>query len=156
MTYEKSEFGWLIILLFFPIVAFLPLAYIYQWGNHPISLTPMMVLSGIMVFIALLFYKLRIKIDEGGIHLIYGIGLIRKNIRPDRVDRVQSMKTPWYYGLGIRITPKGILYNIHSLKAVKIDYIKRGRQKTIMIGTPQPEGLREFLTRKYITAKTDQ
>jgi hypothetical protein len=107
----------------------------------------MIVLTGIMIFVGLLFYKLRIKIDGGGIHLIYGTGLIRKTIRPDRIDQLTVLKTPWYCGLGIRITPKGILYNIHSLRAVKIDYVKRGRQKTVMIGTPEPEDLREFLRR---------
>lgn len=155
MMYDKSQTGWLVILIFVPIIVFMPLAYIKQWGDNPVTLGSLIVLTGIMVFIALLFYKLRIKIDDAGIHLIYGIGLVRKTIRPDRVDHIECIKTPWYYGLGIRITPKGILYNIHSLKAVRIEYQKGGKQKRIMIGTPQPEELKEFLQHKYNSGKTD-
>jgi hypothetical protein len=149
MIYDKSEFGWMIFVLFLPIVVFLPLAYVYQWGNHPLPLFPMIGLTVFLIFIVSLFYQLRIIIKDRAIHLIYGIGLVKETIRPERINELTLLKTPWYYGLGIRFTPMGILYNIHSLKAVKIDCLKRGRQKTVLIGTPDPEELRNFLLRRF-------
>lgn len=69
----------------------------------------------------------------------YGIGLIRIRFKIDKLEATQIIKTPWYYGLGIRVTPKGMLYNIQGSKAVEIKYLGNGKSKSVMIGTAEPE-----------------
>ncbi|MEM1135923.1 MAG: hypothetical protein AAGI07_08780, partial [Bacteroidota bacterium] len=71
--------------------------------------------------------------------------LIRISFKIDRLEQAQIIKTPWYYGLGIRMTPEGMLYNIQGPKAVKIRYLSNGRNKSVMIGTLEPEKLNKVL-----------
>ncbi|WP_258103257.1 hypothetical protein [Marinoscillum sp. MHG1-6] len=145
MKYQKTQFGWFVVLSFVPIMAFLYLSHIYQWGDHPIPDRAYTILSALFFVICLLFYKLTIKLDGLSLILIYGIGIIQIKFRLDKVERVDIIKTPWYYGLGIRITPKGMLYNIQGSKALRIVYLRDGKRKSVMVGTPEPERLKGAL-----------
>lgn len=105
MTYKKSQTGWLIVIIVSPILVFLLFTYLFQWGNNPITLIPFLGISGIMIFVILLFYKLTIRIEGRKIEAIYGIGLIKFTIRIDVLNSVSIIRTPWWYGWGIRFTP---------------------------------------------------
>ena len=133
------------ILIFVPANLFLFLAYINQWGNNPLPLVPFLILTGIFILINSLFYKLTIELDGSILKIIYGIGLIKINFRIDEIVESRVIKTPWYYGLGIRITPKGMLYNIQGSKAIRIKYISNGKSISVMVGSPEPERLKQVL-----------
>ena len=139
--YKKSQYGWLLIVMVLTILGFLFLAYTYQWGDFPLPFLPFLLLSLLFVFVFLLFYKLTIEIRSSGLRLIYGIGIVSIAIDIDQLKQVESIKTRWYWGLGIRITPKGMLYNIQGLKAVRLEYISKGKHKKVMVGSPEPEKL---------------
>jgi len=149
MKYKKSQTGWVLIAIFAPVLGFLFLAHLNRWGNNPLPLTPFLILSGLFVFISLLFYKLTVHVEKSKIKLIYGIGLIRATFKIDQLSRAEVIKTPWYYGLGIRITPKGMLYNIHGSQAVRLEYQHKGKSKSVMIGTPEPEQLKDYLEKNF-------
>ena len=127
------------------ILGFIFLAYLNQWGNNPLPTVPFLILMGLFLFIIPLFYKLTIKIEGTTLRLIYGIGIIRINFRIDELLDVETIRTPWYYGWGIRVTPKGMLYNIQGSKALRVKYRKNGKNKKVMIGTPEPELLKAYL-----------
>lgn len=145
MTYKKSQIGWILLVIFVAVIVFLYLGYLNQLGNNPIPLMPFLVLTMLFVAICLLFFKLTVAIDGSTVRVIYGIGLINIRFRIDKLIRVEIIKTPWYYGLGIRMTPKGMLYNIQGSKAIKLEYISSGKRKSVMIGTPEPKKLKEVL-----------
>lgn len=149
MTYNKSQTGWLILVIMVPIIVFLFITYLNQWGNNPIPLIPYLSISGILVLVVLLFYKLTIRIDGRKIEAIYGIGLIKFTIRIDVLNSVKTLRTPWWYGWGIRFTPKGRLYNIHGSKAVRLEYRREGKSKSIMLGTPEPEKLKDIIEKHF-------
>lgn len=150
MNYKKTQIGWLIIGIFLPILFIFYLAYENQWGSNPIPLDSFKAIVLIFVIIVALFYKLTIEIDGQVLKLSYGIGLIRIKFKIDQLEEVQVIKTPWYSGLGIRFTSKGMLYNIHGLKAVRIIYISNGKSKSVMVGTAEPERLKEALEGSFL------
>jgi hypothetical protein len=150
MVYRKSQTGWILIWIFVPIIAFLYLAYLNHWGNHPITFGPFVALSGLFILIAALFFKLTVEVEDSVIRVIYGIGLIRIMFRIDQLESVETLRTPWYYGLGIRVTPQGMLYNIHGTKAVRVNYLREGKRKSVMIGTPEPERLKAVLDEHFM------
>lgn len=150
MEYRKSQIGWLLIGFFSVVTLFIVLAYLNQWGSKPISATAFLVVLLIQIFVLLLFYKLTILVNQSTIKIRYGIGLIRITIKIEKLLEVESIKTPWYYGLGIRITPKGMLYNIQGLNALKLVYQNRGNDKTLMLGTQEPEVLKRYLENHFL------
>jgi len=149
MNYEETQFGIVFIIGFVLIGILITFSYIYKWGNNPIPQLPFLILQGVFFIIFALFYKLVVNIENGVILISYGIGLIKIRIKPDSYYNSEKFIVPWYYGLGIRITPKGMLYNIRGNKTVKMEFQKKGVNKTVMIGTSDPESLKRFLDRHF-------
>ncbi len=153
MNYEETQYGFVFIIGFVLAGILMIFAYVYKWGNNPISQIPFMILSGVFAVILALFYKLEVRIENRKILIIYGIGLIRIKIEPDRYYNSEEFKVPWYYGLGIRITPGGMLYNLRGDRAVIIELQTKGVKKTIIIGTADPKRLKIFLNRHFAVIK---
>lgn len=146
--YDHSQMGWIILISMGVTSMVFTLQFLLGLGSPKTSVMGYLVIIGITVLITSLFYRLRVVVDTTGIHLIYGIGLIKFSIKPDHVKSVRIVRNPWYYGLGIRIIPKGILYNIHGLEAVEIIY-EDGREKMVRIGSDEVEVLKAYLEKKY-------
>ena len=94
MKYKQSQFGWVVIILFTLLVAFLCLAYAFQWGNNPLSFIPFLTLSSIPVILGLMLYKLTVEVKGTTLRLSYGIGLIslKFEIDEDRKSKVQKQR----------------------------------------------------------------
>ncbi|MCW5521011.1 hypothetical protein J1N09_14270 [Aureitalea sp. L0-47] len=149
MNYKKSQTGWLIVLLLGPILIMLYFAYANQWGDNPLPLTPYIIISAVLLFAIALFYKLTIEVDRASVKVTYGIGLIRFKFTIDELLGTQLIRTPWYYGYGIRITPKGMLYNIQGSKAVEVKFLSKGKNKTVLIGSAEPEILQRVIEENF-------
>ena len=145
MKYKQSQFGWVVIILFALLVAFLCLAYAFQWGGNPLPFIPFLALSSILVILGLMLYKLTVEVKGTTLRLSYGIGLISLKFNIDELEETEIIRVPWYYGVGIRITPKGMLYSIHGWKALQINFKSKGKSKRVMVGTAEPELLKKVL-----------
>lgn len=132
-----------------PIILYLYLAFMFQWGDNPMPLTGFVLIESLLLIICLLFFQLTVEIRKPILKISYGIGLIRFNFQIDQIESVEVMSNPWYYGWGIRITPNGMLYNIHGRKAVKINYLRNGKSKSVMVGTAEPEVLKRALEESW-------
>lgn len=138
MEYKHKEIGWFVIAMM-SLSVFLLIAGYLTIVNF--DETILLIIASFLFIITLLFYKLTVRISQSAIQLIYGVGIIRINLNIDQLESVEVTRTPWYYGLGIRFSPKGMIYNIQSLNAVKINLSKNGKSKTLFIGSPHPEAV---------------
>jgi len=89
-----------------------------------------------------LFAALTAVIEEDGLEIRFGPGVIRKRIPLKDIESCQVVKNPWYYGWGIRLTPHGWLYNVSGSHAVEIK-MKTG--KKYRIGTDAPNDLEQVI-----------
>lgn len=145
MIYRKTQIGgWLIVFFTIPIL-WLVFAYFQHWGSRPLTELSLAFAIILLTLIVLLFYRLTVEVKNNRIRLTYGIGLIKITLKIDELISTRVLKTPWYYGLGIRITPKGMLYNIQGSRAVLVEYMHKGELKTVMVGSAEPEKLKEIL-----------
>src|SRR5690606_26802235 len=149
MKYENVQIGWFFIAVMLLVMLSITVGYYYQLGDNPLPANVFQLLIFIFSLVILNFYRLKIKIDETGINLLYGIGLIHININPDSVEHIKVVRTSWLAGFGIRITLKGVLYNIQSRDAVQLAYTKEGKNKTVSIGCRNPEEMKAVLQRRY-------
>lgn len=132
-----TEYGKLFSAIMLIVLALIALSYFSQAGSEPLTFTPFILLSLLFSFLILLFYKLTITIEKGKLTFIYGIGLIKITKKIDTINSIEELKTPWYWGLGIRMTPKGWLYNIQSRETLEINYTKDGKKANLLIGSNQ-------------------
>lgn len=135
VKYSETQKAYWISIPMLIIIIFLVSSYIYQWGDTPIPLIATILTSIFFVIIGMLFYKLTITIDDEYITAAFGIGWIKKTLKISNIDidAIEETITPWYYGIGIRFTPKGILYNSKFGKA--IIFRMKDNSKTVLFGT---------------------
>jgi hypothetical protein len=87
----------------------------------------------------LLFGSLTVRVSHADLQVRFGpFGIVKKIFLISAIRSVTVVKTPWYYGWGIRWTPDGPLYNIAGNAGIEV-ILHDG--KKFRIGTDEPEAL---------------
>lgn len=85
-----------------------------------------------------LFGRLTVSVDQQFVRVAFGIGLIARQIPLSTIRSCEPVRNRWWYGWGIRMTPRGWLWNVSGLSAVELTYTDGGH---FLIGTDDPDGL---------------
>jgi hypothetical protein len=118
--------------------------------NLATGFAPLAVLALIVILLTIsTFATLTVIVDKQAISLRFGVGIIRKEYQLADIVGYQEVKSPWYYLLGIRYTPRGWLYAVSGYSAVELAF-KNG--KFVRIGTDEPEKLIQALDRAMVAA----
>lgn len=136
MEYKRRQYGSLTIGSILILVAIL--ASVSFAGEDLGDSTFRTISIVALALIGLLFMSLTVIVEPSCVRLIYGLGLIRRRIPMERIESAIPVRNSWWYGLGIRLTPHGWMWNIQGLDAVELTYVDGGRFR---IGTADPEGL---------------
>jgi len=142
-TYKKIQYGIFLSLFFLVIIIFILYAGYYQTGSNPIPMNLAYVLSALFILTILLFYKLTITITNEKITASFGVGLIKKSMPINQIATIEKVKMPWYYGVGIRLTPKGWLWNVKVGEAILIH--NKNKTKTFLVGTDDYQTIETIL-----------
>lgn len=110
------------------------LALVSQMGAHPMLLAVL----GLMAFAGVVLSSLTVVLTASSLVLWFGPGVLRKIVPLAEIANVEAVRNPWYYGIGLRATPRGMLYNVSGLSAVEIT---RRDGERFRIGTDEPERL---------------
>jgi hypothetical protein len=132
--YERTQIGHVIIWSLLPIILIASGGLIGS-SSHG---RPPLIVSIILLVGLLLFYKLRITIEDKTLCAVFGIGIIRKSLPLAEIVGCEAIRIRWWYGWGIHLTPYGWLYNVSGLHAVAIT-LRNGRK--FALGTDDPDGL---------------
>ena len=144
--YKEFTFGWLIFVLSVPIHLLMTYLYINDIGDRPMGTNGYIIVTVTFLFIYFLFYGLTTKITSDTITVSFGVGLIRKKIQLKRVKTVDTIKSPWYFGWGIKIIPNGTLYNISGADGVELKFNDTNR--IIRIGTKDSLTLKKEIEKR--------
>ena len=144
--YKEFQFGWLIFVVTIPTQILITYLYLNGLGDRPIELTGFVIASSVFILVYLLFYGMATKISDDVITIAFGIGLIRKRIALKRISMVEVIKTPWYYGYGIRFIPNGMLYNISGMDGIEIKF--NNTVRVVRIGTKDSIKLKQQIEKR--------
>jgi hypothetical protein len=130
--YRHTQPGWV-------IVAVLAAAALVVTASLPreamgAARVPLVLLG----LVLLLFLALTVEIDLESLRVWFGPGVIRKRIPLAEIKSWRAVRNPWYGGWGIRVGPRGVLWNVAGFDAVELD-LPGGRH--FRIGTDEPEAL---------------
>ena len=95
-------------------------------------------LLAVLAVLLLLFSTLTVEVGKEAIRLRFGVGLIRKRFELAEVRGWEAVRNPWYCGWGIRLGPRGVLWNVSGYDAVEL-ILADGRR--FRIGTDEPDAL---------------
>ena len=132
-SYVHTQIGYALLAIYgvaIPIVGYL---------IRDVELNSVSQAALILLLAALLtFSTLRVNVDHRTISIQFGFGIIRKSFSVSEIETYQVVRNRWYYGLGIRYTPRGWLYCVSGLSAIELQ-MKNG--KYYRIGPDDPTGL---------------
>jgi hypothetical protein len=101
--------------------------------------------TGIVGALLVLFSTLTVIVRDETVEVFFGPGLIRRRIPLNRIRGVRAVRTPWYYGWGIRLTPSGWLWNVSGLDGVEIEFNDGSKFR---VGSNEPDKLAAVLRRQ--------
>ena len=131
--YKHTQIGYLLLTLYSIVVLFL--GYFCIMTNfHPLTLIGL-----IIVLVVLgIFARLTVAVDDQMVKVQFGLSIIRKSFPLKEIETYRVVKNPWYYGWGIRYTPRGWLFNVSGFSAIEL---KMNNGKRYRIGTDEPDRL---------------
>jgi len=110
--------------------------YMHQIG-HEAAWVPTAV-AVVLAVTLVLFHSLSVEIRDGMLRIRYAFGFPFRTIDLNDVAKVEVVRNHWWYGFGIKYTPRGWLFNISGLDAIELTF-HSGR--TVRVGTDEPETL---------------
>ena len=135
--YKHTQIGHVII---WSLLAIILIASGGLVGHH----APPAIISIILLVCLVLFYRLKITIEDETLCASFGPGIIRKKVRLSDIIGCEPIRIRWWYGWGIHLTPYGWLYNVSGFDAVAIT-LRDG--KKLALGTDDPLGLVDAIRR---------
>ena len=137
MKYRHTQIGYLHLVLYSALLLFI------GYLNIVTDFNPFVLVGLIVIFIVIgIFTRLTVAVDDQMIKIQFGLGVIRKVFRLKDIEAYCVVKNPWYYGWGIRFTPRGWLFNVSGFSAIELQ-MKSG--KRYRIGTDDPDNLSKAL-----------
>ena len=135
--YEHTQVGYFIIVAI--VAAMVAIGIIMtNAGVNWIATTVLVVLAVIVV----LFHSLTVVISGEELVVQFGPGVIRRRFKLNEIESCQTVRIPWYYGWGIRLTPDGMVFRVSGFHAIQI---KLRTGKKYLIGTDVPQELEEAI-----------
>ena len=139
MNYQHTQIG-IAVLVALALISLLIIIIFTVVGWHWI---PAIVLA-ILAIAAFLFHSLTVEITDNQLRLRFGPGVIQKTYPLGEIVRAEAVKNRWYYGWGIKLIPRGLLFNVSGLDAVEVT-LESG--KRVRIGTDRPQELEMAIRR---------
>jgi len=136
--YRHTQIGWTLIVLVVAVV--LAELTIVAFSSPPGTLA--LALSGALVAVVAvmlaLFSTITVVVDDRVVRLWFGLRSLRREVMLADVTAARKVRNHWYAGWGVRIIPRGRLYNVGGLDAVELE-MDNGR--VVRVGTDQPDAL---------------
>lgn len=145
-NFREFTFGWIIFVAIVPTLGLLVFLYVTGLGNQPLDLFGFVAASATLVASMLLFYGLTTEVTEEAVLISFGFGFIRKCIPLSRIKSVEPVKSPWYYGWGIHLIPKGMIFNINGGGSVELKF--NDSDRVFRIGTKTPSVLKAEIAKR--------
>jgi hypothetical protein len=136
--YRHTQLAWTLIVLVVAVVLAELTIVTFSAPQGTLSLA----LSGAVVAVAAvmlaLFSTLTVVVDDRAVRLWFGLGPLRREVMLADVTSARKVRNHWYAGWGVRIIPRGRLYNVGGMDAVELE-MDNGR--VVRVGTDQPDAL---------------
>jgi hypothetical protein len=136
-AYKHTQIGYLLLGAY--AVVFLTMGVLYMLTDYqPIFAIGMLVMVLVMGTLPIL----TVLVSEEAIRIKFGVGAISKDFPIKEIKSYRVVENLWYYGWGIRYTPRGWLLRVAGNTAIEIE-LQNG--KLYRIGTDEPQRLARAL-----------
>ena len=140
IRYRHTQIGTVQVWASVFAIVILALSYLYI-GQYWFIFAALIFLGSAL----LLFGSLTTTVSGSDLEIRFGaFGIVKRVVPLPEITGISVVKTPWYFGWGIRWTPEGPLYNIAGDTGIEVRLSDGSRFR---IGTDEPEALAAAITR---------
>ena len=93
--------------------------------------------------------RLTVVMSDDAVTVSFVPGLIRRRISLRHILAARPLRSHWFWGVGIRVVPRGWMWNVWGFDVVELD-LDSGRR--FRIGTDEPRALAAALGRAGVPA----
>jgi len=136
--YRHTQVGWTLIVLVVAVVLAELTLVAFSTPRSTLALALAGALVAVVAVMLALFSTLTVVVDDRTVSLSFGFGSLRREVLLADVTTARKVRNHWYAGWGVRIIPRGRLYNVGGLDAVELE-MDNGR--VVRVGTDQPDAL---------------
>lgn len=130
--YRHTQVGRFMLVLDVVLVVFV-LVHVARGGSRA-----MLALAPLIVLLLVLFGSMTVEVDARTLRFRFGPGGWGKSIRRSDIASAIATRSHWLEGIGIRVTGRGMLYNVAAGPAVEV-VLRDG--KRFRVGTDEPDRL---------------
>jgi len=152
-TKKFTQFGTFYVIVMLPIFIFSLIMLFMKGFDNFVMGAVFSVLAVSLLICLLIFYKISIYINETYISFKLGIGLVSKKYLIADIKSCKPVKNEPLFGIGIKIIPNGMLYNVSGLQAIELTF--KNRKSKIRIGTNQPEEIASTINKMIENEKSE-
>jgi hypothetical protein len=136
--YRHTQVAWTLIVLVVAVVLAELTLVAFSAPQSTLALALAGALVAVVAVMLALFSTLTVVVDDRTVSLSFGLGSLRRDVMLADIAVVRKVRNHWYDGWGVRVIPRGRLYNVGGLDAVELE-MDNGR--VVRVGTDQPDGL---------------
>jgi hypothetical protein len=123
----------------YPVVALtLALAAVYAAVAATSGRRQMLIPAAVVILVAAAFRTLAVRVDGGVLRFHFGPGVWRKQFPLAEIAAAERCDSRWWEGVGIRLTGRGVLYDVAVGPAVEV---RMRSGKRFRVGTNEPDAL---------------
>lgn len=111
-------------------------------GAPSAALASVAITSLLLLIVALVFSSLTVEIDDRELRASFGPGITAKRVALADIAGAEVMPSSFWSGRGVRVTTRGMLYNVSGTGAVEVT-LKSGQR--FRIGTDEEAELRNAI-----------
>jgi len=137
-SYRHRQFGRPAVVSLIVVTALLFVVFFFAVGPRPLMLALLAPVLAIVIVVHYVASSLTVEVSERELSWYFGPGFWRKRIaRPD-IAAVTRVRLPWWYGIGIKYTPRAWVYLVAPGDGVEVA-LTNG--EAFRIGTDDASGL---------------
>jgi hypothetical protein len=132
-AYDRTEFGWPVVIVLAISAAFVA-ALDWRLGITWAAV----IVPSLLVVLAVMFSALRVRVGDGALHWSFLLGFPSGTIPLATLTDVEATTTTLLDGIGLHLTFRGWVWNVHNGSAV---WLHRSDGGPVIIGTSDANGL---------------
>lgn len=130
--YERSEFGW-------PIFTFLLIVAVALAILASATQTwPVWIVAVVVALCAFTFSTLKVRVTDAEVSWTFSFGFPSGRVALDNLASAEATSVSILNGIGIHLTLRGWLWNVHTGRAV---WLRRKRGAAVLLGSDDPDAL---------------
>ena len=120
MHYHHRQFSRLVVISCIAMTAILAFLFLGVPHDQPLILGILAAVLALEIVVHWLLSSLTVEVSDDELSWFFGPGFWRKRVARSTIAHVSRVRLPWWYGIGIKYTPRAWVYLVAPGEGVEV------------------------------------